>query len=81
MQPRVRSNAAPICQRLRGLDEQAMYRVDDFRVSCQKDTVWNRRVNDMTGMTFTGAQLMYAGLALPRLLGDCPALLIHFVRV
>ena len=81
VQPRVRSNAAPICLRLCGLDGQATYRVDDFRVSCHKDTVWNRRVNDMTGATFTGAQLMYAGLALPRLLGDCPALLIHFVRV
>lgn len=81
VQPRVRSNAAPICLRLCGLNAQATYRVDDFRVSCHKDTVWNRRIDDMTGLTFTGAQLMYAGLALPRLLGDCPALLIHFVRV
>ena len=81
MQPRVRTNAAPICLRLCGLDAQATYRVDDFRFSCQKDAVGIRHVEDMTGATFTGAQLMYAGLALPRLLGDCPALLIHFVRV
>ena len=80
VQPRVRTNAPPTILRLFGLEESARYLVDDFRYTSQKDEVGIRRVEDMTGAVFTGAQLMYAGLALPRLLGDCPALLLHLVR-
>ncbi|MBQ8618035.1 MAG: alpha-galactosidase [Clostridia bacterium] len=80
VQPRVRANPAPIRLRLFGLEENAVYRVDDFRCSYPKDNPWGLHIDGVIGSTFTGAQLMHAGLALPRMLGDCPAMLLHFVR-
>lgn len=80
VQPRVRTNAAPVRMRLCGLEEQALYRVEACRMTGMKDLAWGTQSASLQGCTFTGAQLMYAGVALPRLHGDCPGLLLHFVR-
>lgn len=78
--PHVRANCAPVRLRLFGLEENAVYRLDDFRCSYPKNKANGPETDCMTGRTFTGAQLMYAGFVLPRLSGDCPAMLVHFVR-
>lgn len=80
VRPHVRANCAPVCLRLFGLEENAVYRIDDVRCSDPKYNAWAFGGNGMMGRTFTGAQLMYAGLTLPGMTGDCPAMLVHVVR-
>ena len=80
VQPRTRANAQPVLMRLRGLDKDARYRLGSLRVSGMKDRFWDRYELNEEGCVFTGAQLMYAGLALPRLHGDCPGMMVHLVR-
>ncbi|MBQ7004344.1 MAG: alpha-galactosidase [Oscillospiraceae bacterium] len=81
VQPRVRTNAAPICMRLCGLDEQARYCVKSCRLTGMRKLAWGAESASLEDCVFTGAQLMYAGLALPRLHGDCPGIMLHVVRV
>lgn len=78
--PHVRANCAPVRLRLSRLEENAVYRIDDVRCSYSEDNLYRLRIDGMIGSTFTGAQLMYAGLVLPGMIGDCPAMLVHFVR-
>ena len=80
VQPHTRANAQPVAIRLRGLDRDARYRLGSLRAAGTKDRFWDRYELNEAGCVFTGAQLMYAGLALPRLHGDCPGMMVHLVR-
>lgn len=76
----VRANCATVCLRLLRLEENTMFRIDDFRCSYPNNNPYGLGIDGVVGRTFTGAQMMYAGLVLPKMVGDCPAVQMHFVR-
>ena len=68
--------------RLRGLDPRARYRLSDRVIEgCEgPDGAYLNGVGSI-GQIFTGACLMYAGLTLQPMRGDCPAVQLLFERV
>ena len=81
VQPRVHGNVAPICLKLAGLDPDALYRVESYDVyGCTRRAPFDRS-GVPVGSVFAGSQLMYAGIAMQRLFGDCPSIQMHLVRV
>ena len=72
-----RANARPLHLRLKGLDPAACYRVTarEFHGAALPDGVAD------LPESLSGAALMYAGLTLPRMLGDWPSVQIHLQRI
>lgn len=68
--------------RLKGLDKDALYKIDYFRSSVEdKPEDVGIRQSEFVGQTFTGASLMNGGFAFDPLYGVYPAVMIHFVKV
>lgn len=68
--------------RLKGLDKDALYKIDYFRSSVEdKPEDVGIRQSEFVGQTFTGASLLNGGFAFDPLYGVYPAVMIHFVKV
>ena len=79
--PRANPRSAHVC--LRGLDPNACYRVDELVFAARSDVADARHEGGTAVLTrgnFSGSFLMHAGVALPHLFGDYPAVQIHFVQ-
>lgn len=77
--PRANPRCAHVC--LRGLDPDARYRVDELvfaGCSGMGAPLRQRAAGVLQNGTFSGSFLMRAGVTLPQLFGDCPAVQIHF---
>ena len=80
--PRANPRSAHVC--LRGLDPDACYRVDELVFAARSDVADARHEGGTAVLTrgnFSGSFLMHAGVALPHLFGDYPAVQLHFVQV
>ena len=80
--PRANPRSAHVC--LRGLDPNACYRVDELVFAARSDVADARHEGGTAALTrgnFSGSFLMHAGVALPHLFGDYPAVQLHFVQV
>ena len=77
------ANARPLHLCLRGLEEDALYRVESLQVYGTTSTPENgAAVTDrLVGAVYSGSTLMYAGYTLPHLVGDFPSVQLHLVRV
>ena len=78
-----RAGAAFPHLRLRGLMSSALYQLDEVvYTGCQDtpDAHGKPGPISLQGMTLSGSFLMYAGLVLPKLFGDYPAVQIHLTR-
>lgn len=78
------ANARPLHLWLRGLDPDALYRVERLDLhGCAR--VCDEAVPEETparlGAVFSGSTLMYAGYTLPQLFGDYPSVQMHLVRL
>ncbi len=71
-----RANARPLHLRLKGLDPTASYRLE--RVDFTEAYLPEGRQE--YPRLWSGAALMYAGLSLPRMMGDYPGVQIHLKR-
>lgn len=68
--------------RLKGLDKDALYKIDYYSSSVEdKPEDVGIRQSEFVGQTFTGASLMNGGFAFDPLYGVYPAVMIHFVKV
>ena len=65
-----RANASPSHIALKGLDPEGCYRIEDYRVYGNRSVPFGLANLDLTGQTYSGAALMYAGITLPQLMGD-----------
>ena len=75
----VRANPEVIYVRMRNLDPEAMYEVDNCISSCEKvpeNDVGEKA--DVIGQVFSGAALMNAGYAFDPVFGSYPAIQLHF---
>ena len=80
--PRANPRSAHV--RLRGLDPDACYRVDELVFAAGSNVADARNEGGMAALPqgkFSGSFLMHAGVALPHLFGDYPAVQLHFVQV
>lgn len=78
-----RAGAPFIHLRLRGLAPDAVYRVDKaIYTGCQATPNPHEESSavSLEGKCFSGSFLLYAGLVLPKLLGDHPAVQLHLSR-
>ncbi|MCD8085126.1 MAG: alpha-galactosidase [Clostridiales bacterium] len=75
----VRATTPLIRVQLRGLEEDARYRVSEFAV-CSGGNDCGPLSAREEGRVYTGGALMYGGFVLPRLYGDCPSVQIHLER-
>ena len=68
---------------LRGLDENALYRVDELRLYGTANTpeAAGPDTASLAGAVFSGSALMYAGCTLPHLTGDVPSVQMHLTRL
>lgn len=67
--------------RLKGLDKDAIYKVDYFKSSVEeKPEEAGIKESDFTSQTFTGAALMNGGFAFDPLYGVYPAVQVHFAK-
>ncbi len=74
------ANPRPIHLRLRGLRPDASYRVDELVFAGCSGAAEARRESGaaaLSGGVFSGSLLMNAGLTLPQLFGDYPAVQLH----
>ena len=76
-----RANASPSHIALKGLDPEGCYRIEDYRVYGNRSVPFGLANLDLTGQTYSGAALMYAGITLPQLMGDYPSVQLHLVRI
>lgn len=76
----VRATSPLICLRLRGLEENALYRVREF-AAFGTGNACGELSGQEEGRIYTGGGLMYGGFVLPRLYGDCPSVQIYLERV
>lgn len=75
-------NPMPLHVTFKGLDPAGIYKIQRFEPQgCLQTAEGPRAAASLTGLKFTGAQLMYAGLTLPQLYGDYPSVQILLRRV
>ena len=72
-----RANPRPLHLRLKGLDPAARYRLERLEVF----EAYLPEPPEPLPEVFSGAALLYAGLTLPRMMGDYPGVQIHLKRV
>ena len=67
---------------LRGLEEDALYRVESLHLYGTTATPENGEASTerYTGAVYSGSTLMYAGCTLPQLSGDYPSVQLHLTR-
>ena len=73
---RPRANAKPLHLRLKGLDPEGRYRMENYDVF---DAFLPEPAEEQPG-EYSGAALMYAGLTLPRMMGDYPSVQIYLKK-
>ena len=73
---RPRANAAPLHLRLKGLDPEGSYAVENYDVF---DAFLPEPAEEQPE-EYSGAALMYAGLTLPRMMGDYPSVQIYLKK-
>ncbi len=73
---RPRANAKPLHLRLKGLDPAARYRIAEREIfdAFLPEGEWE------LPESWSGAALLYAGLTLPRMMGDYPSLRLHLKK-
>lgn len=77
------ANAPLIHVRLRGLEENAVYRIDEIgyyglQHACDGGVAGLDHLRE--GMRYSGSTLMYAGITLAQMAGDYPSVQIHLTR-
>ena len=77
----VRANPEVMYVRIRGLDPDAMYEVDNCISSCEDVPENGVNYKKKEGAVFGGAALMNAGYAFDPMFGTYPAIQLHFRRV
>ena len=77
------ANSRPLHICLRGLEEDALYRVESLRLYGTTSTPESGPAvaDGYAGAVYSGSTLMYAGYTLPQLVGDYPSVQLHLVRV
>ena len=78
------ANARPLHLRLRDVAPDALYQIDEvFVCGCGQAADAQRATGPraLQGQAFSGSFLRYAGLTLPALYGDYPAVQLHLTRV
>ena len=77
------ANSRPLHICLRGLEEDALYRVESLRLYGTTSTPESgpAGADGYAGAVYSGSTLMYAGYTLPQLVGDYPSVQLHLVRV
>lgn len=79
-----RSNAGFLHLQLRGPEPDALYQLDEaVFVGCQvsSDAQKECGLSELDGSVYSGSFLMYAGITLPKMFGDYPAVQLHLTRV
>ena len=71
-----RANPRPLHLRLKGLDPAARYRLEGLETFA----AYLPEPPEPLPEIFSGAALLYAGLTLPRMMGDYPCVQIHLKR-
>lgn len=77
------ANARPLHLCLKGLEEDALYRLDELHVYGTTITP-ELSASDgepLVGAVCSGSMLMYAGYILPHMVGDAPSLQLHLTRL
>lgn len=78
------ANARPLHIQLRGLEEDALYRVDSLCVYGSASTpeiAGTEGHAQGEGAVYSGSTLLYAGLTLPHLVGDYPSVQLHLTKL
>ena len=76
------ANARPLHLCLKGLEEDALYKVDELRVYGTTETPESGdKPDSQVGAVGSGSMLMYAGYILPHMIGDAPSLQLHLTRL
>lgn len=76
------ANARPLHLCLKGLEEDALYKVDALHVYGVTATPESGDNPDsQVGAVCSGSMLMYAGYILPHLIGDAPSVQLHLTRL
>lgn len=76
------ANARPLHLCLKGLEEDALYKVDELNVYGVTATPESGDNPDsQVGAVCSGSMLMYAGYILPHLIGDAPSVQLHLTRL
>ena len=76
------ANARPLHLCLKGLEEDALYKVDElnvYGVTATPESGDNPAIQ--VGVVCSGSMLMYAGYILPHLIGDAPSMQLHLTRL
>lgn len=76
------ANARPLHLCLKGLEEDALYKVDElnvYGVTATPESGDNPAIQ--VGVVCSGSMLMYAGYILPHLIGDAPSVQLHLTRL
>lgn len=79
-----KANPNPIHFRLRGLDPEAKYMVQETHYNAchvPQDMIHIREKTGGEASIYSGSALMYAGYSLPLIFGDYPSVQLHFVEV
>src|SRR5699024_6509075 len=73
------ANSRPLHLCLRGLEENALYRVESLHIYGTTSTPENgaAKADRYTGAVYSGSTLMYAGYTLPQMVGDFPSVQLH----
>ena len=75
-------NARPLHFCLQGLEEDALYQLDELHVYGTAVTPESgHAAADACGAVYSGSALLYAGLTLPPMIGDAPSLQLHLTRL
>lgn len=76
------ANARPLHLCLKGLEEDALYKVDELNVYGVTATPESGdNPASQVGAVCSGSMLMYAGYILPHLIGDAPSVQLHLTRL
>ena len=76
------ANARPLHLCLKGLEEDALYEVDELNVYGVTATPESGdNPASQAGVVCSGSMLMYAGYILPHLIGDAPSVQLHLTRL
>lgn len=77
----VRANPEVMYVKMRGLDPDALYEVDNVLSSCERvpENEAGAREN-IVGQTYSGAALMNGGYAIDPMFGCYPSIQVHFVK-
>lgn len=79
--PHPRANATPIHLSLKGLEAVGCYRIAEQRILGNCSMPFGVEGTNLTGRTYSGAALMYAGITLPQLFGDYPSAQLYIERI